>query len=66
MGYGPSVSNTKEAHDETDSFHPSAPPITTRDGAAEGPNEVVPFDSNFIMAKKKEDGTVRRVSPPYK
>lgn len=61
MGYGPSFLSTPETQDQVDSFHPPAPPVT-HDGTVEDPNEVVTFDSNFIMTKKKEDGTIRHVS----
>ena len=62
MGYGPSFLSSPEAKNQTDSFHPAAPPVTHRDGTVEDSNEVVTFDSNFIMTKKKEDGTIRHVS----
>lgn len=44
-------------------FHPPAPPISRPDGTMEGAEDVVKFDSNFIMMKKSE--TSERVKQVY-
>ena len=48
--------------EDQDDFHPLAPPITKMDGSVDAPQDVVKFDSNFIMAKRSETGEVRKVS----
>ena len=63
MGYGPSMlsSSAKKASTEEQALHPPPPPVTHTDGSMDH-QEVVPHDSNFIMAKRTEDGsTIRKV-----
>lgn len=61
MGYGPPVKNVNESGakgnkggvmSDQSGFHPQAPPITRTDGTEQVGDEVVKFDSNFIMMKK--------------
>ena len=63
MGYGPPVKNMNESGakgkeggvtSDQSGFHPQAPPITRTDGTVQGGEEVVKFDSNFIMMKKSD------------
>ena len=68
IGYGPAILHKTEEHtsppvakgkrgratDHQDGFHPPAPPITGIDGAQRDGDEVVKFDSNFIMMKKSD------------
>ncbi len=62
MGYGPSMLGAKMKAGDDHVFHPPAPPITQTDGSMEAHHEVVPHDSNFIMAKRTDDGsTIRKV-----
>ncbi|XP_064397697.1 uncharacterized protein LOC135344431 isoform X2 [Halichondria panicea] len=62
MGYGPSMLGAKMKAGDDHVFHPPAPPITQTDGSMEAHHEVVPHDSNFIMAKRTDDGsTIRKI-----
>ena len=68
MGYGPAVQNRDEgsivggvkgkrggaSSDHRGGFHPQAPPITGTDGLAQPGDNVVSFDSNFIMIKRSD------------
>lgn len=72
MGYGPPVKNVNESGakgkggvtSDQSGFHPQAPPITTTDGTEHVREEVVKFDSNFIMMKKSDTAEqVKQVTP---
>ena len=63
IGYGPTSDAAGAAeslgkHNADDSdFHPPTPPVMTRDGEESTTNDVVKFDSNFIMVKKDQQGS---------
>ena len=68
IGYGPAIRQDRGDGGENvggakkgkgrakgeEGFHPPAPPISRLDGTIEGAEDVVKFDSNFIMMKKSE------------
>eukprot|EP00731_Ephydatia_muelleri_P013653 Em0007g963a len=63
IGYGPTANTTgntapdgTQDYEDTE-FHPPTPPITTKDGKEDTTNDVVKFDSNFIMVKKDQQGS---------
>ena len=62
IGYGPAATtSTHEGEDHVD-FHPSAPPVSGKDGSKkQHGKDVVKFDSNFIMAKKSDVRHTREV-----
>ena len=71
IGYGPgpdisgSTAAQLPASKVDDTFHPPAPPITAHGERMEAGNDVLKFDSNFLMARPGEANEVRHVSASY-
>ena len=67
IGYGPALDMTDSGNllddKHEDDLHPPAPPVSSMDsgGKMEASNEVLKFDSNFLMAKPGETNEIRHV-----